>query len=66
MPLQVVGLLTEGDRTMGHLWPLQVGFNQGQLWASGYVKGLHHASIHLKTDTLNVCTRIQSASSNNI
>ena len=39
MPLQVVGLLIEGDRTMGDLWPLQVGFNQGHLWASGYEKG---------------------------
>ena len=39
VPLQVVGVLTEGDRTMGDLWPLQVGFNQGPLWASGYVEG---------------------------
>ena len=37
MPLQVVGVGIEGDRTMEDLWPLQVGFNQGHLLAPGYV-----------------------------
>ena len=56
VPLQVVGLLIEGDRTMGDLWPLQVGFNQGHLWASGYEKGKFSTLCYI----IPVCILIQT------